>query len=631
MLQKKKKRFGIFNFLTCFIALISLSCLFAANSQAAGQTEIRVGLFHGTNALESYFIKSDRGLKVGYAANGGFNVLFEEPTNNILTVRKDAYLKNDEALLQMYGYARTNSSPDYYHIQIAGDYNSQADVKNQINKYLQNGVSSFPAFNGTWQIWTGFYSDAQTAQTELEKIKAKLGGETSFKVVNPSRSRIAVLTNKYSNQSDSYTTYKVQSGDSLSKIAAKFNMTVSELRSINGLSSDLIKTGQELRVKSYGLKDSMIEVMFDSAANVIRIKPNSEPRLFELNNQTYRGDMEFKRISGSDMTAVNVLGIEEYLYGVVPSEVGSSSTVPFEAMKAQAVIARTYAMNSFGRHGSYGFDVCTTEHCQVYKGILLENPNTSRAVDETAGETIKYGSQYAQVYYSSSNGGSTEEIKNVWNPKLELPYLKSFRDEYDPADSWEVTLTAEQVRSITNDKIGNIQNIFITKNSSSNRVIEVKIKGDRGELTYAREDCRTIFGLPSQLFTINDTSGPQIDQSPSLAVKLKGMRVVTKDGIKTLELSEDRIKAVSKDGIKQAKDTPIMADTRNNTGTVSNGNTNNNANNSTNNIPPGVFKFSGKGRGHGIGLSQKGAIAMAGAGKGYKEILQYYFPGTEIK
>ncbi|MCX7710851.1 MAG: SpoIID/LytB domain-containing protein [Clostridia bacterium] len=616
MNQRKKYRISARKlFLFLLIVSILLTSMIQPVWAASLPMEVRVGLFYSSGAQDYYHVKSDKGLRVGTMVNGVFNSLFEEPANNIVTVRKDIYLKNDENNFQEYGFAQTSSSFDYYHIQLGGNYNSLADAKNQTNTFQQSGIQAFPVFTDTWQVWTGFYSDAQSAQSDVERVKSKLGNQLGYKVVSPSQKRIAVLSNKYGGASDSYTTYKVQSGDSLSKIAIKFGMTVDELKSVNQLASDLIRSEQVLKVKSIGLKDTRVEFMFESGSGQLRVQPMSAPHLFELNSQSYRGEMEFKRVSGSDMTAINVLNVDEYLYGVVPSEVGSKTGTPFEAMKAQAVVSRTYILNSLGRHGSMGFDLCTTEHCQVYKGISAETPNTNSAVDATKGEVVMYNNQLAQVFYSSSNGGNTELVKNVWNPKVDLPYIKSFQDKYDPADSWEVTLTADQIRNLTKDKVGNILNVVVLKTSDSQRVVELKIQGERGEIPYSREECRTIFGLPSQLFSINGSSNPV--NSPSLSFKLNGKSVMTKDGLKRINLLDEAIKVIKGDGIKLVSEVLKVAAPPANTNTTT--------------TTSGVFKFSGKGRGHGIGMSQKGAISMAGTGATYRQILEYYFPGTEIK
>lgn len=108
---------------------------------------------------------------------------------------------------------------------------------------------------------------------------------------------------------------------------------------------------------------------------------------FKLNSMPYRGMLTFS-VNGSSMTGVNIIGLEEYLYGVVPSEMPKSYDA--EALKAQAVAARTYAMTKLGAHTGSGYQLCDTTACQVYKGYSNEADATTAAVDATAGEVACY-------------------------------------------------------------------------------------------------------------------------------------------------------------------------------------------------------------------------------------------------
>jgi len=124
------------------------------------------------------------------------------------------------------------------------------------------------------------------------------------------------------------------------------------------------------------------------------------------------------------LTLVNVLNFEEYLKGVVPNEIGPASAGTYEALKAQAVAARTYAYKNLKQFDSEGYDLCATPRCQVYSGMKTENTLTSQAVDDTAGEILEYGGKPINALYTSTCGGRTENAEYVfegWN----YPYLKS--------------------------------------------------------------------------------------------------------------------------------------------------------------------------------------------------------------
>ena len=134
--------------------------------------------------------------------------------------------------------------------------------------------------------------------------------------------------------------------------------------------------------------------------------------------------------NGGDLIVYNLVDIEDYVKGVIPYEM--SNSWPIEALKAQAVCARTYAMAS-RKHS--GFDLCTTECCQVYRGVGLANDTTDSAVEQTAGQYLTYNGELCVTYYSSSDGGATENSENVWTAAV--GYLKGVIDPYeaDIADS----------------------------------------------------------------------------------------------------------------------------------------------------------------------------------------------------
>lgn len=128
----------------------------------------------------------------------------------------------------------------------------------------------------------------------------------------------------------------------------------------------------------------------------------------------YRGEIEVYR-DGKGLTAVNVVPLEEYLYGVVGIEM--SPSWPLEALKAQAVVARTYALGKLsGIAGpGRGYDLLDTPAHQAYRGIGVEHPNSNAAVDATRGQVLTYQGGLAKTFYHAASGGHTENVENVWN------------------------------------------------------------------------------------------------------------------------------------------------------------------------------------------------------------------------
>ena len=125
----------------------------------------------------------------------------------------------------------------------------------------------------------------------------------------------------------------------------------------------------------------------------------------------YYGGFEYQRVSGGNINVINVVDLEDYVKCVIPWEM--SKDWPVEALKAQAVCARTYAVCQT-KHRAQGFDICATTHCQVYQGTAASGANSDAAVDQTAGEFLYYSGRLVQeaVYYSS-NGGASEDSLNV--------------------------------------------------------------------------------------------------------------------------------------------------------------------------------------------------------------------------
>lgn len=147
-------------------------------------------------------------------------------------------------------------------------------------------------------------------------------------------------------------------------------------------------------------------------------------------DRDYRGVIEVQP-RGGGLMVVNLVEIETYLRGVVSSEMPPS--YPLEALKAQAVAARGQALMKAGRHRREGFDLCRTEHCQVYGGATRERPTTDRAVAETWGEVLEYEGRIADTLYSSNCGGHTVNNDDYWPDYRPVPYLRAAPD-YDIAE-----------------------------------------------------------------------------------------------------------------------------------------------------------------------------------------------------
>src|SRR2546427_3051952 len=158
----------------------------------------------------------------------------------------------------------------------------------------------------------------------------------------------------------------------------------------------------------------------------VRIEPTGTP--IEIENRSYRGVIEVFGNSRNTLTLVNELPMEEYLLGVVPNELSPSTFGELEALKAQAVAARTYIARNMGQSKNEGYDICATDACQVYMGEGSEQPLSTQAVMETRGVIATYKDEPINALYSSTCGGRTEDAENIFDEKF--PYLVSTMCEY---------------------------------------------------------------------------------------------------------------------------------------------------------------------------------------------------------
>lgn len=352
-----------------------------------------------------------------------------------------------------------------------------------------------------------------------------------------------------------------------------------------------------------------------------------------VGNSAYRGVIEVINGQYSGLTAVNVVDLEDYLYGVVPSEIVPSW--PIEALKAQAVVARTVALYQYNKFISRGYNVVDTVSCQAYKGVLNEHLNTTIAVDQTKGQVVKYNGNLAETLYFSTSGGYTEDPVNVWGTSV--AYLKAVEDvfEIEPyVAPWTRTIRLSEIDTcLANNKIniGQTVGVQVVSRTLSGRVNELKIIGTNGIHSLTKENIRTFFSsvpggsLKSRLFEIVSTSSqPQISsqidfsrlhvQSSASTYKLstEGHLVLSSDDIVAIP---DVIYVQSASGIEKVEVTP-----------------------STDTILPtgdGVIysdlTIQGKGYGHGVGMSQSGAKGMATLGFDYQSILKFYYQNVEIE
>ena len=339
-------------------------------------------------------------------------------------------------------------------------------------------------------------------------------------------------------------------------------------------------------------------------------------------NNRYCGAFQYTRKGGGNLTIVNYINIEDYVKGVVPYEM--NNTWPLEALKAQALCARTYAASHINAHSSHGFDLCCTDCCQVYMGQRQVNANITAAVDFTAGQYILYDNALCQTFYHSSDGGATENSENVFVKAL--PYLKGVFDEYEKQintgySSWSFTYTAEEITWILKEKgypcsnivsitpvytgMGNIYSLKFTDSNGRNFTFSRSDAGSilcsktLGKITYSQRFTIVAEGEGNSPMYINNAGNLVEDPGSLYAVGGSGtvesignigeVTVLTGSGTETVRLQGS--------GQVQSGDKYIV---------------------------------SGSGWGHNVGMSQYGARAMANQGFTYQDIITFYFTGVTI-
>jgi stage II sporulation protein D len=335
------------------------------------------------------------------------------------------------------------------------------------------------------------------------------------------------------------------------------------------------------------------------------VRVTSSTGLVTISGKTYRGKGEAIENGAGALAGVNELPVEQYLYGVVPLELGPVAFPELEAQKAQAIAARTYALSGLGKRASNGYDLRATTDDQVYGGYSAEHPVSNGAVDATAGEVVTYNGSLISALFSSTSGGHTANNEEAFAGGA-VPYLRGVPDaergqalEHVPSlevfrahgnatslrglkegdfesnwaryHRWTFEWTNAEITSVISSfaqqPVGKVHEINVVERGPSGRAIRVDYVTDAGTFTSVRDGTRaalkyvTANGTPANLLSTLFFVEPVHDR-------------------KTKELAG--------------------------------------------------FRVYGAGFGHGVGLAQTGAVGMAEKGHSYAEILRHYYQDTEI-
>lgn len=331
----------------------------------------------------------------------------------------------------------------------------------------------------------------------------------------------------------------------------------------------------------------------------------------------FRGGIMFRANSSGTLTVINYLTLEHYIYGVLNAELGYTN--PSEALKAQAVAARSFAELNLGKHTADGFDFCTGTHCQVYKGYSGEYEQVREAVDDTRGEMLHYDGNVVAAYYFKNSGGSTQNSEDVWSAKI--GYLRSVKDEYSPSYPWSASLSFENIQTKLEAggyQPGNIKSVSVTARNESGAVSELKIIGTDATVYLRKETIRNLLGaaiIKSTHFNLADSTA-----SPG------NTDWIISNGRSSV-IPESELYILNSSGKITAADCDDLYGT-NGSAAIKLGNS---AASAVESVTSGTVVFNGFGYGHGVGMPQDSAVEMAKQGFSYDEILDYYFTDTEIE
>lgn len=379
-------------------------------------------------------------------------------------------------------------------------------------------------------------------------------------------------------------------------------------------------TSSTVTVVKTGTNTVLFEFEYGNSYNLVVMPVSTDGTMCQtwFKGFRYYGGFQYTRYDGCNLTVYNVVNVEDYVKGSVPWEM--NNTWPLEALKAQAVCARSYAIANIGKHGD--FDLCPNEHCQMYQGVSKANATTDAAVDQTAGQYMTYNGQLCIAYYASSDGGASENSENVWPNSV--PYCRGVLDPYEaeiatiaPGYSWTVTYTSDELTARLRSKnynVGTIVSMVVSQYTDTGNVYKITLTDSNGVTrSFAKgELLRSILGVKSIHFTINGGSAASDvyvnDGSGTISGGLQSSYAIGGSGLTEI-LGQSKVYAVTGTGetVEVGSNTQSAA-------------------------APGVFVIKGTGNGHNVGMSQWGAYSMAKFhAMTYDQILKFYFTGVTIE
>lgn len=289
--------------------------------------------------------------------------------------------------------------------------------------------------------------------------------------------------------------------------AASLNVKISGSYEISDAKAKLLFRGFNLKTTVTSYKGGILIAgrNFNTERILIRtIKPD----VIVINDRTFRGDIQFIKTSTSKLTVINRIDLEDYVKGILYHE--ASHYWPMEALKAQAIISRTYAAYQMHENKGRDFDLTSDIYSQVYGGKTSERERTNKAVEDTAGDVLIYQGKVIPAYYHATCGGNTEDASLLWN--INLTPLKGVVCNFckdSPHFNWNYVASLDEIKDKLREagyKISDIKDILILGKDKSGRITDIKIVSAKKDLKISAKDFRTVMGpniIRSTNFTVN--------------------------------------------------------------------------------------------------------------------------------
>jgi len=293
------------------------------------------------------------------------------------------------------------SNEDTYRVMVGGAATREEAEENAKEIKRESGEDSQVAFDTETKTW-GLMVGAKRPREEAEELRARLevAGMDATIPDFSNGSTVSQASSIVSNQNAATGTPIPSTGNSSIRLTSRSSIPSRELIAFSPTAGRIFNSSAPVAFASYDEKNAPVR----------------------FNDRPYRGRIEVFTNSRGTLTVVNELGLEDYVRGVVANELSPGGYPALEALKAQAVAARTYALRNRGQFMSQGFDVLPTTRSQVYRGLTSENPLSTRAVDETRGLIATYNGEPINALYTSTCGGRTEDAESIFNQAV--PYLR---------------------------------------------------------------------------------------------------------------------------------------------------------------------------------------------------------------